>query len=85
VLLSPAGRTYVGVSKDVVRRLSQHNGIARGGAKATRAGRPWRVARLYGTFSSRSEAQQVEHAVKRLRGTARLRYPGQRARPQPRK
>ncbi len=81
VLLSPAGRTYVGVSNDVVRRLSQHNGAARGGAKATRAGRPWRIGSLYGAFASCGDAQRIEYAVKRLRGADRLRYPGKRAVP----
>ncbi|MEM8710819.1 MAG: GIY-YIG nuclease family protein [Planctomycetota bacterium] len=64
--------TYVGIAKDVEARLAQHNGEARGGAKSTRAARPWRVARVTGPYLSRSEAQSAEHALKKLRGPARL-------------
>ena len=69
-----AARTYVGIALDVRARLAQHNGRAAGGARSTRAGRPWRVRKTYGPFETRSEAQRVEHAVKFLRGAARLRW-----------
>ena len=72
VLVSRAGRTYVGVAKDVARRLRQHNGELRGGARSTRAGRPWRVGQVVGPWPSQSRAQAVEHQVKRLRGRKRL-------------
>jgi len=65
-------RTYVGIALDHAQRLAQHNGKARGGARATRAGRPWRVRKTYGPYATRSEAQKVEHAVKRLRGERRF-------------
>jgi putative endonuclease len=67
-----AGRTYVGIALDVRVRLAQHNGRAPGGARSTRAGRPWRLRKTYGPYATRAEAQRVEHAVKRLRGRARL-------------
>ena len=70
-------RTYVGIALDHRQRLLQHNGELPGGAKSTRAGRPWRVARVLGPFPTRGAAQRVEAAVKRLRGTARLRYRGE--------
>jgi len=73
-LLAAAKRTYVGITTDLRRRLDQHNGERRGGARSTRAGRPWRVARRWGPFPSRSEALRVEHRVKRLRGAARLTF-----------
>lgn len=69
-------RTYVGISIDPVRRLEQHNGERRGGAKATRAGRPWRIGAEYGPYDSRGEAQRVERLVKRLRGRERLAWEG---------
>ena len=69
-----AARTYVGIALDVRARLAQHNGCAPGGARTTRAGRPWRVRKTFGPFATRAEAQRVEHAVKRLRGPARLRW-----------
>ncbi|XP_038903986.1 structure-specific endonuclease subunit slx1 isoform X3 [Benincasa hispida] len=37
-------KTYVGVTLDFDRRLKQHNGEIKGGAKATRTGRPWLCA-----------------------------------------
>ncbi|MFO0632870.1 MAG: GIY-YIG nuclease family protein [Nannocystaceae bacterium] len=71
-----SGRTYVGIALDVRRRLAQHNGKLPGGAKSTRAGRPWRVGKIFGPYDSRGQAQRVEAAVKRLRGPARLRFRG---------
>jgi putative endonuclease len=65
-------RTYVGVALDVAERLQQHNGERAGGAKSTRAGRPWEVAALYGPYANRADAQRVEQRIKRLRGAARL-------------
>lgn len=73
VLLSADGRrTYVGIALEVERRLAQHNGEAPGGARSTRAGRPWRVGAVYGPFPGRGAALRAERAVKRLRGRRRL-------------
>jgi hypothetical protein len=47
---------------------------SRGGAKATRAGRPWSIGARFGPFESRAEAQRVEYQVKRLRGRERLSF-----------
>jgi len=69
-----AARTYVGIALDVKGRLAQHNGKVPGGAKSTRAWRPWRVAKVFGPFPTRGLAQKTEAAIKRLRGLARLRY-----------
>lgn len=80
VLTSQAGRTYVGVAVDVGRRLRQHNGEVRGGARSTRAGRPWSIGAVYGPFPDRGEAQSTEHAVKRTRGAARLIFKAKRSR-----
>lgn len=75
VLRSRCGpRTYVGIALDVKARLAQHNGRVPGGAKSTRAGRPWRVAKTFGPFDTRGQAQSIEASIKRLRGLARLRY-----------
>ena len=65
-------RTYVGVATDVPRRVRQHNGELAGGARATRAGRPWTIGRVDGPFGTRGEAQVVEYAIRRRRGRARL-------------
>lgn len=73
VLWSPSRmRTYVGITTDVERRLRQHNGDLVGGARSTRAGRPWSVGARYGPFVDRSRASRAERALKRVRGRARL-------------
>lgn len=74
VLLSGDGRrTYVGITSDLDRRLSQHNGQLPGGAKATRAGRPWSVGQSHGPFSRRGDALKLEAEIKRHPGRSRLR------------
>ncbi|HTJ44044.1 MAG TPA: GIY-YIG nuclease family protein [Kofleriaceae bacterium] len=65
-------RTYVGATTDVDRRARQHNGELRGGARATRANRPWRVARIVGPFERRGEALRVEWRIKKVRGLRRV-------------
>jgi predicted GIY-YIG superfamily endonuclease len=60
LLSADSRKTYVGVSSSVVRRLRQHNGELAGGAKSARAGRPWRLACIVGSFSTRSQACQFE-------------------------
>ena len=73
VLLSCDGRrTYVGITNDLPRRLSQHNGEVPGGAKSTRAGRPWSVGRSHGPFTSRGDALRLEATIKRRTGAERL-------------
>ncbi len=67
-----SGRVYVGVTTDLTRRLSQHNGERPGGARATRGGRPWTLGASWGPYEERGRAQVVEHSVKRLRGAERL-------------
>jgi structure-specific endonuclease subunit SLX1 len=76
VLWSPARRrSYVGITSDPPRRLRQHNGEVRGGARATRGGRPWSVAALHGPYPTRSQALRVELDLKRRRGLdARLAF-----------
>ena len=73
VLVSHSSRaTYVGTTCDGERRLRQHNGLERGGARRTRSGRPWICARLHGPFADRGFAQRVEAQLKRARGAARI-------------
>lgn len=70
---STLDRTYVGVSTDPDWRLAQHNGERAGGARSTRAGRPWVLVARRGPFADRAAAQRAEAAWKRLSGAARLR------------
>ena len=64
-------RTYVGVTTDVERRLAQHN--SRRGAKATRPGRPWSIAKVHGPFN-KSRAHQLEWDLKKQRFLRRLEW-----------
>ncbi|CAN6374039.1 unnamed protein product [Urochloa humidicola] len=59
-------RTYVGVTTDFPRRLRQHNGELKGGAKASSAGRPWNLACLVEGFVNRSEACEFESKWKNI-------------------
>ncbi len=73
VLVSDSdGVTYVGITKDLERRLLQHNGELPGGARSTTRGRPWKIGATYGPFADRGRAQEVEYQVKKKRGKERL-------------
>ena len=59
---------YTGVTTDISKRLDQHNGILKNGAKYTRARQP--VTLVYQeTLASRSLACQREAVIKRLKKT----------------
>lgn len=60
LLAADEKKTYVGVTNDVERRLKQHNGEIVGGAKTTKAGRPWKLLCSVSGFQTRSEAFQFE-------------------------
>lgn len=66
-------RTYVGATNDLARRLRRHNGALRGGARATRAGRPWRF--LYHTDApmTKSQALRLERCIKNASRRAEFR------------
>ena len=56
---------YTGVTTDISRRLDQHNGIIKNGAKYTRNRQP--VTLVYQeTSNSRSDACKREYAIKAL-------------------
>ncbi|XP_060217431.1 uncharacterized protein LOC132644818 isoform X1 [Lycium barbarum] len=59
-------KTYVGVTTNFTRRLKQHNGELKGGAKASRSGRPWICACLIRGFKDRSEACAFESKWKQV-------------------
>lgn len=60
-------RTYVGATKHMARRIRQHNGIIKGGAKYTRRGRPWTIAFQVSGFRSWREVLQFEWRFKHIR------------------
>ncbi|CAI0374521.1 unnamed protein product [Linum tenue] len=57
---NPPIKTYVGVTTNFSRRLRQHNGELKGGARASRSGRPWFCACLIQGFCNRSKACEFE-------------------------
>jgi putative endonuclease len=59
---------YTGIATDIERRIDQHNGIQKGGAKYTRVHRPVALAYVE-CFSSRSEALKREYVIKQLSHT----------------
>ncbi|KMT18761.1 hypothetical protein BVRB_2g028820 isoform A [Beta vulgaris subsp. vulgaris] len=63
---NPPFKTYVGVTTNFSRRLKQHNGELKGGAKASRAGRPWICACLVQGFRNQSEACEFESKWKNI-------------------
>ncbi len=56
---------YCGVTNDLARRLRQHNGEIKGGAKYTQARRPCELV-YQEVCEDKSEAMQREYAIKRL-------------------
>ena len=74
LLHSPSTRrTYTGTTTDLARRLRQHNGTCAGGAKATRAGRPWTCVGYVHGFATYGDALAFECAWKKRGGRARPR------------
>jgi predicted GIY-YIG superfamily endonuclease len=59
IIHSDFERTYCGVTDDLERRLKQHNGIIKGGAKSTR-GKSWEYFFIIEGFKNRIEALQFE-------------------------
>jgi predicted GIY-YIG superfamily endonuclease len=59
--------TYAGVSPDPVRRLRQHNGEIKGGAKYTTSkGSGWEHVCLVKGFQNKIQSMQFEWAVKHV-------------------
>ena len=54
------GRTYIGYTLDPTRRLRQHNGEIKGGAKKTTRSRPWRMVCVVGGFPDQGAALRFE-------------------------
>ena len=59
-------RTYIGYTVNLERRIRQHNGIIKGGAKYT-AGRKWEYA-FHCEVTDKISGLQIEWRFKRRRG-----------------
>jgi putative endonuclease len=68
LLKHPSGRSYIGITTDIERRLKQHNRILEGGAKYTRSFSPeWTVIYVSKNMS-KSDALKLEYRAKRFTG-----------------
>lgn len=65
------GTLYTGIATDVQKRMNQHNGLIKGGAKYTKARGPVELVYVE-TSASRSEALMREHQIKKLDRPAKL-------------
>lgn len=71
MLVNDRGNTYVGIARDVTRRIRQHNGEIVGGARATKGRGPWRLLHEEPGFNGRAAAQSREYYLKKDRAFRR--------------
>jgi len=60
--------TYVGITTNLDKRIKQHNGLLAGGAKYTRARRPFEIASFIENIPNRSLASKLEYEIKQKSG-----------------
>jgi predicted GIY-YIG superfamily endonuclease len=56
------GETYIGFTDDPLKRIRQHNGIIKGGAKKTSKKRPWSIVLVISNFPNKILALKFEWA-----------------------
>lgn len=57
--------SYIGITTDLKRRLRQHNGELSGGAKNTRAKRPYKILSYVSGFETKGDALKCEIKIKK--------------------
>lgn len=67
---------YCGITTDIERRLNQHNGRIKGGAKYTRSRRPVKLE-WSDICKSRSDALKREYKFKKMSRKNKLKFIGQ--------
>jgi len=65
------GSLYTGIARDVERRIAEHNGAGRAGARYTRSRRPVTLVYSEGA-ADRAAASRREHAIKQLTREGKL-------------
>ena len=53
-------RTYIGITNNLKRRIKQHNGEVKGGAKSTRCSNEWFYYMIVNDFKNKEEALSFE-------------------------
>lgn len=64
--VSHPNNTYIGITNDLIRRVKQHNGHLKGGAKATRKHKDWHIVKSV-ELSDKSKALSFEYWAKHYR------------------
>jgi len=70
MIRTAAGQLYTGISTDPARRLRQHKGELRGGAKALRGKGPLTLV-YQQAMADRAEASKAEYQLKQLSKAAK--------------
>jgi predicted GIY-YIG superfamily endonuclease len=59
-LLISENKTYIGITNNLLKRLDQHNGLIKGGAKSTRTSKNWIYHTIIGIFKNKSDVCKFE-------------------------
>ena len=70
MIRTAGGQLYTGISTDPQRRLRQHNGELKGGAKALRGKGPLQLV-YQQIMTNRAEASKAEYQLKQLSKAAK--------------